>query len=99
MYHDSDQHEQTGGEVITGLILLVPLLMYWGFVFKKLWQWFIMPFGAVPITLPWAIGIMVIFSLFVQPGNKKQSVIVSMFGTFFYTSCLFIIGYIVSLFM
>jgi hypothetical protein len=35
-----------------------------GWVLTYLWAWFIVPLGAHPITLPWAIGIIVTVSYF-----------------------------------
>lgn len=39
-------------------LLLVPILtIYKGWVVATLWGWFLVPYGAVPISIPLAIGI------------------------------------------
>ena len=50
--------------VIAGVILLlcfvgllIPQMLINGFVFTKLWQWFIVPLGAEPIPFVLAIGL------------------------------------------
>jgi len=46
-----------------------------GFVASILWRWFVVPLGAVPITIPWAIGLSVLVGMFkvVKSDDKKES--------------------------
>ena len=55
-------------KVLTWLItvLLYPIIKLWtfGFVFSKLWGWFVVPFGLPIISLYYAVGGILIYGMF-----------------------------------
>ncbi|RZK44060.1 MAG: hypothetical protein EOO61_04505 [Hymenobacter sp.] len=48
-------------------VFAVAEAVYRGWILAILWAWFIVPLGVVPVTIPWAIGIMFVVGL-ITPG-------------------------------
>ena len=46
------------------IVAAIPLYFFSGWVLAKLWGWFVVPLGVVPITLAWAVGLSVLVGLF-----------------------------------
>lgn len=44
-----------------------------GWALQLLWQWFIVPFGVVPLTLPWAIGISIVVGFLTNHITTKKN--------------------------
>lgn len=55
-----DTTEKSWTEIILGLVLMFPLMLWRGFVFGKLWAWYLLPIGAPPISLWQGLGIWLI---------------------------------------
>lgn len=84
---------------IIGLLLLIPLFATVnGLLLMCLWGWFIVPLGAIPLTLPHAIGIGIIISLFKTSVKDKDLEKVVLENTI-YIAVTFLFAYIVHLFM
>lgn len=46
------------------MLMSVPLLFFWAFVFTKMWEWYMVPaFGLEPLRLVYAIGISYLVTL------------------------------------
>lgn len=58
---------------LLAMVLLVPLVLYEGYVLSWLWQWFVVPLSVAPITVAWAIGIVCVTSMLRQSsgGDSK----------------------------
>lgn len=64
-------NEMNGKDLVI-VILLMPLMyLYDGFIFMKLWNWFITDVTNVTLTLPVAIGL-AFFKGYVLPGKSKN---------------------------
>lgn len=50
-------------KLLAALILLVPTVMWGGYVVSVLWGWFIVPLGAPPVGIAHALGLMLMASL------------------------------------
>lgn len=50
-------------KILAALILLVPTVMWGGYVVSVLWGWFIVPLGAPPVGIAHALGLMLMASL------------------------------------
>jgi hypothetical protein len=64
--------------VLIGFMALIPVLMaYYGFVVMYLFNWFIVPLGVKPISLPLAIGLQLTFQILrgktIQSANFKST--------------------------
>ena len=52
------------GATAAVLIALVASIAINGFVLERLWEWFVVPLGAPPITFVHALGIAILFGAF-----------------------------------
>jgi Zn-dependent protease len=95
--------------VVLFVVLLVPVFLLDGYVFLRLWEWFVLPvFESAPtFNLLQAIGLSALIGFAttnrVQPSDddKTQSEKMSAFFMRYYFSPIFtlIIGYIITLFL
>lgn len=84
---------------IIGLLLLIPVFAtVGGFLLMTLWGWFIVPLGVVALSLPHAIGVGIIFSLFKNNIREKDLEKVVLENMLFLAGT-FLFGYVVHLFM
>jgi hypothetical protein len=57
----------------TGVTLLIPAIMLLdGYIVSKMWLWFVVPFGIMPITVWHAYGLCLCISLFSRTDLKKD---------------------------
>ena len=69
-----DKRELTGLEKLVVLVL-TPLASIWkGFVMCKLWLWFVVPLGLAPLTIPLAIGLMLLRALIIYAPDSKPEI-------------------------
>jgi hypothetical protein len=54
---DEEDEEKSWASILIPLMLAVPLTLWRGYVFCKLWGWFLLRHGAPPIALIEGIGI------------------------------------------
>jgi hypothetical protein len=93
------------GKFSLGTLLLVLSVLLEGFVFMKLWSWFISPtFGVDPITQVQSIGVILVYSYIKTKSPKTEDFTFEKFlGKIAEVILLGLmilgIGYIVSLFM
>lgn len=58
---------------VLGIVALyVPVAILRGWVLAKLWGWFVVPLGVVPITIPWGIGIALVMGMFQSRSYPKE---------------------------
>lgn len=82
------------------MIVLITTLyyIYAGFVLTELWFWFIVPMGVIPITIPWAVGLMLTFSIakgvLMVPSDRNTSLEISqlLIGP----ALVYLVGWIIS---
>lgn len=79
-------------------------LLYAGVVLKLLWSWFVVPFGIMPITVAWAIGLSCIVELAKGvPASfndlEADSVIYELLKPYIAITLFLIIGFIAHLFV
>ncbi len=55
---------------IGGFLFWLISLVYSSFAFYLVWGWFVVPFGIMPISLPWALGLCCLAGL-LRGGNFK----------------------------
>lgn len=95
---------ETFGKIIAYIIIAVLGTIYGGFVFSKLWIWFVVPIFALPIlTLTQAIGLTMVTRLAAMsslPKDDKDKGLLesALVAVLFYTIILFI-GWVVQLFL
>lgn len=53
----NEEDEKTWASILVPLALTVPLTLWRGYVFRSLWEWFLVRHGAPHITLVEGIGI------------------------------------------
>ena len=80
---DSSKPDIETADVVIGClfwIITTPFSMLLrGFVLFKLWGWFIVPLGMVPISISWALGLAALVSVF-NPNFKSKASIERDFG-------------------
>ncbi len=54
------------------LIIAIPVTLLHGFVFQKIWHWFIFPLGMADITLPHALGISMVIGYLTHQIDIEQ---------------------------
>ena len=101
---------KTGTEILVGcgaallfMLVVLPIqAILGGFVLSQLWGWFMVPFGVVAISIPWAIGLSLLVGTFTMTPNvaTKDQQWYEMVGTVI-SAYLFVwgVGAIVHLFM
>jgi hypothetical protein len=93
------------GKFSFGTLLWVLSVLLEGFVFMKLWSWFISPtFGVDPINQVQSIGVMLVYSYIKTKSPDTEDFTFEVFlrkivEAFFTGIMVLVIGYIVSLFM
>lgn len=86
---------------LTGLAVWLLSVLFCGYTFVHLWQWFVVPLGVVPVTLPWALGL----SLFVSlakgwpEGGENEKVAVTLLKPFAVYAAALLLGYVFHLYM
>lgn len=86
--------------IILGLGIWILNILYGGFVLTLLWSWFIVPFGVVNITIPWAIGLTCVASMFVGiKYSKGESALAELLMPIVATTFLLGIGFFAHKFM
>ena len=93
-------------EILARLGLLaaaIPVFIYGGFVFSKLWEWFVVPALKVdPIRLPLAMGFVVIFEFLKGYKGKKRSLkeeVKLMVESVLWVSILLLTGWVLHFFV
>jgi hypothetical protein len=96
------------GKLVTGLSLVLVSTIVGGFVFMKLWSYFIITtFDVSPLTLIQAIGVAFVFS-HLKAKIKKSDIdeklefsdtVVLLMTSIIYNFLYLLLGYIISLFM
>lgn len=97
-----EEYKVTGKDFLI-LLLLAPLLYLWdGFVFIKLWSWFLVGLTGKSITMSVAIGILIIKN-FIVPTTKKYKNTTELWKdvvqSIVFTGFILLAGFIVTLFM
>ena len=59
--------------VMLGISTIVIAIILRAWVFTVLWGWFLVPLGVPEVSIPTAIGISLIFNLFMQHLAKEES--------------------------
>jgi hypothetical protein len=87
--------------VAGAMLIMVVQVIYSGWVFSWLWEWFIRPFGLPSIGIAWAIGLNMVFR---RPGTEGQKpadrdagewLIEKIAEFFFMMSFIFLLGWII----
>lgn len=66
--------DEKGGLVLPELLLFIPRALWAAFVIAKCWNWFMVPLGAIHITMAHAAGIDALISAFIiQTQNVHES--------------------------
>jgi hypothetical protein len=87
------------GAIFTFLGIVAFMTILQGFVLCKLWMWFIVPFFGLPImSLPYAIGIALVFDV-LKKNIAKKDVEINWWQTLLNPLILLLMGYIVKLFI
>lgn len=55
------------------LLLMVPFMLWSGFVLEKLWAWFAVPLGAPAIGLGLAVGVNLLVNFFLARPSKTKA--------------------------
>lgn len=63
-------HDPKKGIFLFCAVMVLPVLC--GTCIKFLWEWFMVPFGIVPISIPWAIGLTALASLLRPDSQSKR---------------------------
>ena len=81
--------------------LLFVLTVMKGAVLMVMWQWFVVPLGVVRISMPWAIGLMVLGGL--VDNRKSEEGSSSWLDRFFESAVIYVfvltVGYLMHLLM
>ena len=100
----SDQRKVTALDFLFAFVFFVIALPSYGWVFAKLWYWFVVPtFGLQALTIVQATGIM--FTLLYvkyrapQKQNEERDWKTVIRGTIVHLSLTLLVGYIIHLFM
>lgn len=92
-------HNRMSILAIIGYILLIPTLaIFQGLLFMCLWSWFIVPLGVVSITLPHAIGLGILASLF-RTGIQDKDYVKFAMQNATYIAVLFFLAYVIHFFI
>jgi len=88
---------------LTKVLFFILTCIYSCFVIKTLWGWFIVPFGIIPINMPWALGLSCLFST-LSPresdfNDEKHGGNSNPFESIFTLTCILAIGFIAHKFM
>jgi len=59
-------------KIILALIVIVPIILYRGWVLFTMWNWFIVPLGAPHISLFHVLGISVIINVLTNHSEIKK---------------------------
>jgi hypothetical protein len=62
----------TREKVIVGVVAFVVAPVLYAWVLQWLWPWFVVPFGAPLISMPWAYGLALLGKLMVGVRNTKN---------------------------
>lgn len=87
------------------LVAIVISCFFSGWILKTMWAWFIVPLGAMPISLPHAIGLDSLFTIYRYHSRKrdddsqKSKFCLSYFGIIIVNLTLLLIGFVAHLFM
>lgn len=85
-----------------GFAVWLVSVLYAGFAITMLWSWFIVPFGVMHITFPWAIGLSCLAGMFkgipASSGND-ESAFSELLKPYIVITLSLIVGYIAHLFM
>jgi hypothetical protein len=87
--------------IFAGLALTIGSVLYSGLTLMVLWAWFVVPFGVMPVTLPWAIGLCVIITAVkgVPSGLSEENWLWTALKPFAVCTLCLALGYIAHLFM
>jgi len=58
--------------VLFASIILIPIAIIRGYVLSILWGWFLVPLGVVEISVPHAIGFLLLIGLVTPNPNEKK---------------------------
>lgn len=92
------------GFIIAAISVWFVSVLYSGLVLKLLWSWFVVPFGVMPITIAWAIGLSCIIELAKGvPASLKahetDPAILELFKPYLGITLFLVVGFIAHLFM
>jgi len=93
------------GKIGLGVITNIGLTVFKGFVFTKLWLWFLIPLGFFGINLIQSIGIMIVvsflkgFTVSDIVDNEKVKLSKTIITSFVVNTLFLFTGFIYSLFM
>jgi len=100
-----ENEEKTWASILVPLTLAVPLIMWRGFVFCKLWGWFFLRLGAPPVTLVEGLGVWLVvsFATVRYDGKKDQRADEKwwavQFVRFLFPACFLLSGWIYQKFL
>lgn len=96
----------TGAGALAVLALLIPSIILRGFVLSYLWQWFVVPLGAVSISIPIAIGLSMLVAFLTHQDQsllvkqKVDNIVGKAIGKMMFTPLLiWFIGWVIQLFI
>ena len=82
-----------------GVLALIPVLAtFSGCILKTLWGWFIVPLGVMPLSLPQAIGIGILVSLF-KTNVTEEKLTKQIIANLTYLTVALLYGYVAHLCM
>jgi hypothetical protein len=61
--------------ILGGVVLFIAGLLLRGWVLSVLWGWFVTPLGTPPITIPIALGLSLLISMFTQEVKREKEAI------------------------
>ena len=83
---------------ICWLLFWLISFVYSGFAIYLLWGWFLVPFGIMPISLPWAIGLYCLAALFreahYKPLDKTENPFFTLLMINICTTGYIVVGYV-----
>lgn len=90
------------GVYVFALVLIIPLIIWDGFVISVIWNWF-MPkiFGLVHLSIAQAIGLSIMISILVSRGrnNNEDETLLTLLAPFIYGVIALLTGFIVQMFI
>lgn len=90
----------TGAQLVIGLVLMVPMALWWGFAFATLWGWFIVPLGGFSLGTAHAAGLGLLFGMLALSLRSKEREFGEAVGMGILAPAMYLfLGWILTLFM
>jgi hypothetical protein len=98
--HDTD--DRPWGNLAAALLLSIPFSIWGGYVFSKLWQWFVVPIGANAIGTAHAMGIIMMCTMFTiscHPNRRSDETLAFVIASPFICAIALALGCVYKAFM